>query len=193
MIKLFWKHFFASLNHLLKCLTGVSLLNLVGLILWGTIPFCYFVFGLFEGLHYILQIIWHIYYSYGKGPKIVCFNATVVSRRMLLHDAMWSAPRRHCTYMQYTASALTCSLLFLSLFCNCIRSFITMPPSITSEKITLTYPIFGAAFIDGNRLLVGGGGGEGRSGVGNKIVRVPFLGVSLKTSSICFLLFLCNL
>ncbi|RPB10091.1 hypothetical protein P167DRAFT_576508 [Morchella conica CCBAS932] len=44
-----------------------------------------------------------------------------------------------------------------------------MPPSITSEKITLTYPIFCAVFVDEARLLVGGGGGEGRSGVGNKI------------------------
>lgn len=49
-----------------------------------------------------------------------------------------------------------------------------MAPSITFEKITLTYPIFCAAFADEDRLLVGGGGGEGRSGVGNKIVRVPF-------------------
>lgn len=55
-----------------------------------------------------------------------------------------------------------------------------MSPSISSEKITLTYPIFGAAFIDGEHLLVGGGGGEGRSGVGNKIVRGLFPSVSSK-------------
>lgn len=45
-----------------------------------------------------------------------------------------------------------------------------MPYSITSEKITLTYPLFAADFIDSERLVVGGGGGEGHSGVGNKIV-----------------------
>jgi len=46
-----------------------------------------------------------------------------------------------------------------------------MAPSITSEKITLTCPIFAADFLDADRLVVAGGGGEGRSGVGNKIVR----------------------
>lgn len=55
-----------------------------------------------------------------------------------------------------------------------------MSPSITSEKITLTYPIFSAAFIDGDYLLVGGGGGEGKSGVGNKIVRDLFPSVPSK-------------
>jgi hypothetical protein len=46
-----------------------------------------------------------------------------------------------------------------------------MAPSITSEKITLTYPLFAADFLDADRLVVAGGGGEGRSGVGNMIVR----------------------
>lgn len=46
-----------------------------------------------------------------------------------------------------------------------------MPSSPTSEKITLTYPLFCADFLDADRLVVGGGGGEGRSGVGNRIVR----------------------
>ncbi|RPA80869.1 hypothetical protein BJ508DRAFT_376821 [Ascobolus immersus RN42] len=44
-----------------------------------------------------------------------------------------------------------------------------MPPQITSEKLTLTYPLFCANFISSKYLLVAGGGGEGRSGVGNKI------------------------
>ncbi|RPA90831.1 hypothetical protein L873DRAFT_1831584 [Choiromyces venosus 120613-1] len=47
-----------------------------------------------------------------------------------------------------------------------------MAPSITSEKLTLSYPLFGASFIDVDRLLVAGGGGEGHSGVGNKITVV---------------------
>lgn len=47
-----------------------------------------------------------------------------------------------------------------------------MAPSIPSAKITLSCPLFAADFDPRNHglLLVGGGGGEGRSGVGNKIV-----------------------
>lgn len=44
-----------------------------------------------------------------------------------------------------------------------------MAPSITSEKITLKYPVYAADFLDSDRLVVAGGGGEGRSGVGNII------------------------
>ncbi|KKZ58524.1 hypothetical protein EMCG_05511 [[Emmonsia] crescens] len=46
-----------------------------------------------------------------------------------------------------------------------------MAPEISSAKITLSCPLFGADFDPRNNgfLLVGGGGGEGRSGVGNKI------------------------
>ncbi|CRG88569.1 hypothetical protein PISL3812_05600 [Talaromyces islandicus] len=46
-----------------------------------------------------------------------------------------------------------------------------MAPSIPSAKITLSCPLFAADFDPRNHglLLVGGGGGEGRSGVGNKI------------------------
>lgn len=52
-----------------------------------------------------------------------------------------------------------------------------MAPSIPFAKITLSYPLYGADFDpkNANFLLVGGGGGEGRSGVGNKIVRLLFL------------------
>lgn len=48
-----------------------------------------------------------------------------------------------------------------------------MSPPAASAKITLTYPLYAADFDPQNSdfLLVGGGGGEGRSGVGNKIVR----------------------
>ncbi|KAJ5787059.1 hypothetical protein N7457_002049 [Penicillium paradoxum] len=46
-----------------------------------------------------------------------------------------------------------------------------MAPTIHSAKLTLSCPLFAADFDPRNsgRLLVGGGGGEGRSGVGNKI------------------------
>ncbi|KAI5793113.1 hypothetical protein EDC01DRAFT_85371 [Geopyxis carbonaria] len=44
-----------------------------------------------------------------------------------------------------------------------------MSASITTEKITLSYPLFSADFLDLNQLIVAGGGGEGRNGVGNKI------------------------
>ncbi|KAF7514441.1 hypothetical protein GJ744_000211 [Endocarpon pusillum] len=46
-----------------------------------------------------------------------------------------------------------------------------MAPPIPSAKVTLSYPLYAADFDPKNPgfLLVGGGGGEGRSGVGNKI------------------------
>ncbi|KAJ5095106.1 hypothetical protein N7532_007397 [Penicillium argentinense] len=46
-----------------------------------------------------------------------------------------------------------------------------MAPTIHAAKITLSCPLFAADFDprDNTRLFVGGGGGEGRSGVGNKI------------------------
>ena len=47
-----------------------------------------------------------------------------------------------------------------------------MAPAVASAKLTLSYPLYAADFDPQNNgfLLVGGGGGEGRSGVGNKIV-----------------------
>ncbi|KAI2788288.1 hypothetical protein POX_e06302 [Penicillium oxalicum] len=49
-----------------------------------------------------------------------------------------------------------------------------MAPTIYSAKLTLSCPLFAADFDprDNGRLLVGGGGGEGRSGVGNKIALI---------------------
>ncbi|KAH8794652.1 hypothetical protein BGZ57DRAFT_316591 [Hyaloscypha finlandica] len=46
-----------------------------------------------------------------------------------------------------------------------------MAPLIPSAKATLSYPLYACDFdpLDANRLVVGGGGGAGRSGVGNKI------------------------
>lgn len=46
-----------------------------------------------------------------------------------------------------------------------------MAPSISSAELRLSYPLYACDFDpqDANRLLVGGGGGEGRSGVANKI------------------------
>lgn len=49
-----------------------------------------------------------------------------------------------------------------------------MAPQIESAKITLTYPLYVCDWIDENRLVVGGGGGSGRNGVGNKIVSIFF-------------------
>jgi len=48
-----------------------------------------------------------------------------------------------------------------------------MAPPVADAKLTLSYPIYAADFDPKNSgfLVVGGGGGEGRSGVGNKIVR----------------------
>jgi hypothetical protein len=52
-----------------------------------------------------------------------------------------------------------------------------MAPTVHSAKLTLSCPLFAADFDprDNGRLLVGGGGGEGRSGVENKIVRPSHL------------------
>ena len=51
-----------------------------------------------------------------------------------------------------------------------------MAPAIANAKLTLSYPIYAADFDPKNNafLVVGGGGGEGRSGVGNKIVSTAF-------------------
>lgn len=47
-----------------------------------------------------------------------------------------------------------------------------MSPKVSFAKTTLPFPIFAADFDPFNRgyLVVGGGGGEGRSGVPNQIV-----------------------
>ena len=57
----------------------------------------------------------------------------------------------------------------------CSKSFFSvhiMAPPIASAKLTLSYPLYASDFDPQNNgfLLVGGGGGESRSGVGNKIV-----------------------
>ncbi|CAJ2506969.1 Uu.00g081550.m01.CDS01 [Anthostomella pinea] len=38
-----------------------------------------------------------------------------------------------------------------------------------SAKLTLSYPLYGCAFASNSSLVVGGGGGPGRNGVGNKL------------------------
>ncbi len=47
------------------------------------------------------------------------------------------------------------------------------PQALDSAKVTLSYPLCACDFDpnDATTLVVGGGGGAGRSGVGNKIVR----------------------
>ena len=53
---------------------------------------------------------------------------------------------------------------------------ISMDSAISFAKITLPFPIYAADFDPYNRgyLVVGGGGGEGRSGVPNQIVGLHF-------------------
>jgi hypothetical protein len=52
-----------------------------------------------------------------------------------------------------------------------------MVTTLPSAKITLSCPLWACDFDphDANQLVVGGGGGAGRHGVGNKIVRVIIL------------------
>ena len=58
-------------------------------------------------------------------------------------------------------------------FLTSTNQVVEMSAPFASAKVTLSCPIYAADFDPGNNgfLLVGGGGGEGRSGVGNKIVR----------------------
>lgn len=50
-----------------------------------------------------------------------------------------------------------------------------MAPLISAAKSTLPYPLYTCDFdpLDSSRLVVGGGGGAGSNGVGNKIVGFP--------------------
>jgi hypothetical protein len=52
-----------------------------------------------------------------------------------------------------------------------------MPQELSSAKATLSYPLYACDFDpkDATRLVVGGGGGAGKSGVGNKIVGFVYL------------------
>lgn len=43
--------------------------------------------------------------------------------------------------------------------------------SLAVEQIDVGYPVFAAQFLDDDRLVIGGGGGEGNNGIKNKIVR----------------------
>lgn len=47
-----------------------------------------------------------------------------------------------------------------------------MAPPVVAAKLELSYPLYASDFDPQNNsfLLVGGGGGESRTGVGNKIV-----------------------
>jgi prolactin regulatory element-binding protein len=56
-----------------------------------------------------------------------------------------------------------------------------MAPANSYAKTTLSFPIFAAEFDPYSRgyLVVGGGGGEGRSGVPNQIVSIAVLCQSL--------------
>jgi len=67
---------------------------------------------------------------------------------------------------------------------------------IPSANTQLTYPLYCCDFADPNRLVVAGGGGPGRNGVGNKIVREypsplkPYLAFLLCLFHLLLILFL---
>lgn len=64
---------------------------------------------------------------------------------------------------------------YISAFNNTYHAPLEM--SYKTASVCLSCPLYAAAFDphDNRRLLVGGGGGEGRSGVENKIVSVDLL------------------
>jgi prolactin regulatory element-binding protein len=45
--------------------------------------------------------------------------------------------------------------------------------SCPTFKVSVGIPVFGLGFTSSNQLIVGGGGGPGRSGVKNKLVSLP--------------------
>ncbi|PNY23249.1 Uncharacterized protein TCAP_06791 [Tolypocladium capitatum] len=64
-----------------------------------------------------------------------------------------------------------------------------MPAPFPRSSIELDYPLYALDFDpeDANRLVVGGGGGAGRSGVGNKIVRLPAVPFLVVLSTLTYL------
>ncbi|QSZ35551.1 hypothetical protein DSL72_008421 [Monilinia vaccinii-corymbosi] len=60
---------------------------------------------------------------------------------------------------------------FFQVILSRLKQIYPMAPLIPSAKFTLSYPLYACDFdpVDSSRLIVGGGGGAGRTGVGNKI------------------------
>src|SRR6266480_1539277 len=52
-----------------------------------------------------------------------------------------------------------------------------MPTATTHQKLQLPFPLFCAEFIDEKALIVAGGGGESRSGVGNGISIIDLINI----------------
>lgn len=67
----------------------------------------------------------------------------------------------------------------------CIATRVPMAPQVQVAKATLSIPLYACDFDpkDSGRLVVGGGGGAGRSGVGNKIVRRASIGHATKSNA----------
>ncbi len=63
-----------------------------------------------------------------------------------------------------------------------------MAPLIPAAKIELSYPLYCCDFDpeDDGRLVVGGGGGSGKTGVGNKIVCIGVFGISIFLLVFCW-------
>lgn len=96
--------------------------------------------------------------------------ASPTSHALILASASKSGELRHNTFCNFHFSLSSAQTI-----CNHIQllfSQLVMAPLIPSAKATLSYPLYAVDFdpLDSTRLLVGGGGGAGRTGVGNKIV-----------------------
>ena len=97
-------------------------------------------------------------------------------RLFRLHDLAFGANKADPPQTQHLRYSVIlpfpCIIIFLELTPFIFYTQLMAPPPIPCAKVTLTYPLYAADFDPKNSqfLLVGGGGGEGRSGVGNKIV-----------------------
>jgi hypothetical protein len=92
----------------------------------------------------------------------------------LVEKLLVEVPKGHITLLSHHSPNPLPSLTFPSPSTLChLATTLSFTP-MAEAKISLSYPLYCADFdpYNFNYLFVGGGGGEGRSGVGNKIVRI---------------------
>lgn len=121
-----------------------------------------------------------------RGPVCLLFIKTVNIVEKVFRSPRWPGgspnPRQSCFDLSVEASSCNCTPTIISLeLSSAYRrplplSSSSMPHTISSKvtyaKAALPYPLFAADFDPYNRgyLVVGGGGGESKTGVPNQIV-----------------------